>query len=140
VEDLMTKTKLALIAFAAVFVVGGISSALEEEPTTEPVAASSPSPEPGKPAPTEAAPTKAAAPTQAAGPEEIDVDVPWDNYAPSVRTRIDEAYAGQDCAALQQEFDTAADNNDAQRIRTGEGNDDLLEYLDVALEQAGCYE
>lgn len=136
----MTKTKLALIAFAAVFVIGGIGSALEEEPAAETEAVSSPSPEPEKSAPTGAAPMKAAAPTQAAGPEPVDVDVPWENYAPSVRTRIDRAYAGQDCAALQQEFDTAADNNDAQRIRTGEGNDDLLEYLDVALEQAGCYQ
>jgi hypothetical protein len=139
----MTKTQMALAAVAAVLVLGGIGSALEDEPT-EPTAApaastpAEPSPEPSlvpEPEPT----VKAPEPTET-GPEPIDVDVPWGNYAPNVRVVIDDAYAAQDCQTLQQQFDSAFANNDAQRTRTGEGNDDLLRYLDEALKQAGCYE
>ena len=41
--------------------------------------------------------------------------------------------------AIAQEFDTADRNDDAQRDRVGEGNADLMSYIDGKLESAGCY-
>jgi hypothetical protein len=45
-----------------------------------------------------------------------------------------------DCVGLQDEFDTADANDDLQRDRTGEGNADLMGYIDDKLDEAGCYE
>lgn len=66
-------------------------------------------------------------------------DVDWSNYAPEVHRRIDLAADAEDCAALQDEFDNADATDDAQRSRTGEGNADLMSYIDAQLEDAGCY-
>jgi outer membrane biogenesis lipoprotein LolB len=65
--------------------------------------------------------------------------VDWENYSPDVRTRIDDAAASGDCAALQAEFDNADANDSAQRNRTGDGNADLMGYIDAKLSEAGCY-
>lgn len=65
-------------------------------------------------------------------------DVDWENYASSVRTRIDSMAASKDCAGLQAEFDTADANDDAQRERVGTGNADLMSYIDSKLSAAGC--
>lgn len=65
--------------------------------------------------------------------------VDWENYSSDVRTRIDGAAASGDCGALQAEFNTADANNDAQRERTGDGNADLMTYIDAKLSEAGCY-
>jgi hypothetical protein len=46
----------------------------------------------------------------------------------------------KDCAGLQTEFDTAAANDDAQRARVGEGNAELMAYIDEWLTLAGCYD
>ena len=78
--------------------------------------------------------TQSATPTQAALPS-----VPWKDYAPTVKTRIDEAASRRDCAALQKEFDTAFTNDAATRSRTGHGNSDLMEYIDRMLRDSGCY-
>jgi hypothetical protein len=48
------------------------------------------------------------------------------------------AVAG-DCAGLQAEFDVADANDAAQRDRVGDGNADLMQYIDDKLEAAGCY-
>jgi hypothetical protein len=66
-------------------------------------------------------------------------EVDWQNYAPSVRQRIDEMAAGHDCFGLQNEFDTADGNDDVQRARTGDGNADLMGYIDSKMKNAGCY-
>lgn len=65
--------------------------------------------------------------------------VDWSNYDSSVKARIDALEAAGDCVGLQTEFDTAYANNDAQRARTGEGNTDLLEYLNELMDDTGCY-
>lgn len=67
-------------------------------------------------------------------------DVDWENYSPTVKTRIDELAAAKDCAGLQREFDTAESNNTAQRNRTGDGNSDLMAYIDDKMAHAGCYD
>lgn len=67
-------------------------------------------------------------------------DVPSSNYSPTVKTRIDDAASDKDCVALQREFDTADANDSAQRNRTGEGNGDLLTYIDNAMKDASCYD
>lgn len=67
-------------------------------------------------------------------------DVDWDNYDPSVKQRIDSMAEKQDCAGLQSEFDTAEANSSMQRARTGDGNADLMGYIDEQLSAAGCYE
>jgi hypothetical protein len=67
-------------------------------------------------------------------------DVDWENYAPDVPNRIDAMAASGDCAGLQAEFDTAEGNDNAQRARTGDGNADLMAYIDAKMQDAGCYE
>jgi hypothetical protein len=59
----------------------------------------------------------------------------WSNYTPELKERI----LNSDCSELQREFDTAADNSDRQRARTGEGNLDLMNYIDERLKMKGCY-
>jgi hypothetical protein len=66
-------------------------------------------------------------------------DVDWENYDPSVRIRIDSMAAAGDCAGLQEEFDIADANNDAQLARTGDNNADLMSYIDGKMSDAGCY-
>lgn len=61
---------------------------------------------------------------EAAAPE-----VDWSQFAPAVKDRIDAAVESADCGALQEEFD-AADGN---------GQTELMEYVDKQLEDAGCY-
>lgn len=65
--------------------------------------------------------------------------VDWENYSPSVKARIDGLAAAGDCAALQDEFDVADANDDAQRDQVGEGNADLMGYIDEKMAAAGCY-
>jgi hypothetical protein len=65
-------------------------------------------------------------------------NVDWSNYSPAVRSRIDQAAAAKDCALLQSEFNTADSNDDAQRARTGNGNADLMSYIDAKMKSAGC--
>lgn len=67
-------------------------------------------------------------------------DVDWENYSPTVKPRIDDLAAEGDCAGLQNEFDTAEQNNTAQRKRVGDGNAHLMGYIDSKLAEAGCYE
>jgi hypothetical protein len=66
-------------------------------------------------------------------------EVDWENHAPAVKKRIDKHGKAKDCDALQADFDTADMNDTAQRNRTGDGNADLLEYIDEWLRHAGCY-
>jgi len=66
-------------------------------------------------------------------------EVDWDNYSPDVRSRIDRLASQGDCAGLQEEFDLADANDDAQRSRTGDGNADLMGYIDSKLDESGCY-
>jgi hypothetical protein len=65
-------------------------------------------------------------------------EVPWGDYAPGVRTTIDEFAAAKDCAGLQQQFDQAAENSQATMARTGHSNADLMSYIDWQQQQAGC--
>jgi len=67
-----------------------------------------------------------------------DDSVDWENYSPAARQRIDRMATRGDCAGLQEEFETAEANNVAQRQRTGDGNDDLMGYINMKMEQAGC--
>ncbi|WP_341974674.1 hypothetical protein [Microbacterium sp. LWO13-1.2] len=46
----------------------------------------------------------------------------------------------KDCTALQDMFDVADTQDDDQRDRTGDGNADLMGYIDEALTFAGCCE
>jgi len=65
--------------------------------------------------------------------------VDWSNYDATVKSRIDALEASADCAGLQAEFDSADENNTAQRERTGTGNTELMSYLDGVMRDAGCY-
>lgn len=60
-------------------------------------------------------------------------------YAVAVQERIDELANGENCNALQDEFDTAEANNEAMIERTGSGTADLMEYIDGRMREAGCY-
>lgn len=68
-----------------------------------------------------------------------DSGVPWDDYSPDLRERIDDLGDTADCAALQDEFDAADANNAATKARTGHNNAGLLAYIDAVMRDAGCY-
>lgn len=65
--------------------------------------------------------------------------VPWGDYSPAARTRIDTLAVGNDCPALQAEFDQAEANGAATLTRTGHNNAELMGYIDTAMRDAGCY-
>lgn len=65
--------------------------------------------------------------------------VTWGDYAPAVKSGIDEAAASKDCDSLQRLFDNADANSAATQNRTGHGNADLMAYIDDAMKRAGCY-
>ena len=63
----------------------------------------------------------------------------WDNYAPSVKPRIDAMIEAKDCEGLQENFEISWGNNEAQMKRVGSNNAKLLTYLDDAMKKIGCY-
>lgn len=65
-------------------------------------------------------------------------DVDWENYAASLKLRIDRLADGHRCRLLQAEFDFADRASDAQRNRVGDGNADLMGYIDQKMRDAGC--
>lgn len=65
--------------------------------------------------------------------------VPWEDYAPSVRSVIDGAAADRDCATLQEAFNNADSTSEITRGRTGHNNADLMSYIDEKMRAAGCY-
>jgi hypothetical protein len=64
--------------------------------------------------------------------------VPWADYAPGVRSRIDRWAEQGECAKLIGTRETAEAAGQDTRRRTGHDNTALLAYLDHALERAGC--
>ena len=74
-----------------------------------------------------------------AEPEGPATEVDWENYAPEVKQRIDRMAKKGNCPGLQEEFDVAEANGTAQRNRTGDGNSDLMGYIDEQLRLADCY-
>lgn len=64
--------------------------------------------------------------------------VPWGDYDPSVRIRIDALTVTKDCPALQAEFNTADAGNQVTMNRTGHNNAELMEYIDDQMRTAGC--
>jgi hypothetical protein len=64
--------------------------------------------------------------------------VNWSDYAPTVKTRIEEFIQSADCSSLQKEFDVADQNDAAQRNRVGVGNADLMNYINTSMEKLGC--
>ena len=69
-------------------------------------------------------------------PEKVD----WENYSPTVQTEIDQLSAAKDCTNLQGLFEAADANSAAQTDLVGDGNTDLMAYIDRKLAEAGCYE
>ena len=65
--------------------------------------------------------------------------VPWADYAPTVRSRIDLLALAKDCTGLQGEFDGADAGNQATLARTGHNNAALMAYIDEQLRRVGCY-
>ncbi len=63
----------------------------------------------------------------------------WKNYDPIVKTRIDEMATNRNCQDLQNEFETAYKNDNGQRARVGEGNSELMGYIDSKLIEIGCH-
>lgn len=59
----------------------------------------------------------------------------WSLYTPELKQRI----LNSNCTELQKEFETAANNSDRQRARTGSGNLKLMNYIDERLKAKGCY-
>lgn len=55
--------------------------------------------------------------------------IDWDDYAPEVKTQIEQLEADRDCDGMQEQFDLADAN----------GSADLMTYLDKAMRDADCY-
>ena len=66
-------------------------------------------------------------------------NVPWQNYSPDVKNRIDSLIQSNNCNELQNEFNIAEENSQNQRNRTGTGNHELMGYIDYYLKQIKCY-
>jgi hypothetical protein len=66
-----------------------------------------------------------------------DVKVDWVNYAPEVRTRINGEH---DCEPLEREIKLAKENDEAQRERFGDGNEDLVMYIEAVMWREGCFD
>jgi hypothetical protein len=64
--------------------------------------------------------------------------VPWGDYDPTVRTRIDSMTVAKDCAGLQDEFNTADAGNTVTMNRTGHNNAALMSYINDGMQSAGC--
>lgn len=64
--------------------------------------------------------------------------VPWEQYAPQVRDRVDLAIESGDCAAMGDEFLSAEGGTEAHRAKWGEGNGKLMAFIDEAMDAAGC--
>lgn len=60
----------------------------------------------------------------------------WANYSPELKGRID---AMETCEELQKQFNISESNSDRQRARTGEGNANLMGYIDGRMREKGCY-
>lgn len=74
------------------------------------------------------------------GDDEPDpTSVTWNNYSGDLLAQINDATRAEDCETLQAFFDAADANDGATRNRTGEGNADLMHYIDESLAHAGCY-
>jgi len=65
--------------------------------------------------------------------------VAWDDYDSTLKSKIDGYADDSDCAALQEQFDVADQNNGSTRERTGHGNVELMDYINGKLTDAGCY-
>ena len=71
--------------------------------------------------------------------EQLTLDVDWQNYSPNVKTNYEALFSSGDCEGLQEQFDIAESNSDAQRNRVGEGNADLMMLADAMMREVGCY-
>jgi outer membrane biosynthesis protein TonB len=146
-KALIVGVPLLLAASCGVTVLSVVAD--EETPVAEPqptVAATTAAPTPTPtPTPTpEPQPTPAATSEPEPEPTEAeewrpDQEVDWENHAPTVKFRIDRLGVREDCDGLQEAFDNADANDAAQRNRTGDGNADLMGYIDQWLRHAGCY-
>ena len=65
--------------------------------------------------------------------------VPWEDYAPTLKSDLDQLATDINCAELQSQFDVADLNNQATMDRTGHNNADLMGYIDSLMQNAGCY-
>jgi hypothetical protein len=116
-----------------VLALGLISSALNAGETT---ATDSPSAtESDDSGPTEMAVEE----TEVVESEQPEVDVPWEDYDASVKLKIDELAAQNDCEGLQEQFDISDANSEATMSRTGHSNAQLMAYIDQKLQAASCY-
>ena len=59
----------------------------------------------------------------------------WNNYDSQLKSRIDKST----CIELQEEFNIAEKNSSSQRARTGQGNLELMSYIDKLMKSKGCY-
>lgn len=70
--------------------------------------------------------------------EEMDNSDFWQYYSPSVKEKIHELIKNKDCVGLQNEFNQADKNNQAQLNRTGRTNADLMDFIDEKMIDLGC--
>ena len=86
--------------------------------------------------------------TSTAAPKTTSVNAEWfdevssdewlKKYSPNVKKRIDEMETDGDCFWLQREFEVAFDNDSITRAKHGSGNEDLMIYINNAIENTEC--
>lgn len=70
---------------------------------------------------------------------ELDNSAFWNNYSSDVKLRIHKLIENKDCKGLQNEFNIADKNNQAQMNRTGRNNAELMDFIDNNMKKLGCY-
>ncbi|AGC75973.1 hypothetical protein LX97_00651 [Nonlabens dokdonensis] len=63
----------------------------------------------------------------------------WENYDEEVNIRIIKMILFKDCKGLQKEFDIADKNSESQRIRTGSGNVQLMNFINSQMIKMDCF-
>ncbi len=69
----------------------------------------------------------------------VDKHTFWEEYSPEVKDRVEMLIFNKDCKKLQEEFETADNNSNSQRARTGHGNTDLMDFLDEQMRELDCF-
>lgn len=64
--------------------------------------------------------------------------VDWENYDPGLQTQIEQLAAAGDCAALDEMRAEAQASESDQIEQTGNGNEDLIRFIDSELESTEC--
>ena len=71
-------------------------------------------------------------------PSTTRTEVIWADYDPGTQGEIDRMTTAGDCVSINSYFGMATATEDSVKLRTGHGNEALVQYLTQASQIAGC--